>query len=86
MVSDMLKDLDPDLWWVLCIHMTRVFVEGLHMLHQVIGGFFKDFCHIVGTRFTRQLGEIAVFDMRHRFAGKSGFKILDGDGILVCHD
>jgi hypothetical protein len=33
------------LWEVLRSTMTRVFMEGLHILHQVIGRFLKDLGH-----------------------------------------
>src|SRR5579859_1485472 len=45
MVSDMLKELDPDLWWVLRLTLTSGFVEGLHILYQFIGGFLKYLRH-----------------------------------------
>ena len=45
MFSDMLKYLYPDLWWVLSLTMTSVFVEGLHILHKLIGCFLKDLGH-----------------------------------------
>ena len=49
------------------------------------GGFFEDLCHIIGAGFADQFGEIEVFDMNHRSTGKSGFEVLDGDGMLTCY-
>jgi hypothetical protein len=57
--------------------------------HFLVGGVFENFCNLICPRFTRQFGKVTVFDMRHRFAGKSSFKVFDGDGfnagVVVRH-
>jgi len=45
MFSNMLKELDPDLWWVLRLTLTSIFAEGLHILSKFIGCVLKDLRH-----------------------------------------
>jgi hypothetical protein len=49
--------------------------------HFLVGGCFKRFGDGDCAGGARQSGEIALFNVGHRLAGKGGFEIFDGDGL-----
>ena len=55
------------------------------VLHFLVGGLFEYSCRGLVACRTGDLGEVAVLDMRHRFAGKCRFQIGHGFDLGSFH-
>jgi hypothetical protein len=55
------------------------------MHHFLLGGFLENARGGFIPGGAAELGELAVFNVRHRFAGKGGFKVFDRGGGGLTH-
>ena len=58
--------------------------KGVH--HFLVGGGLEGAGGVLVTHLTRQLGEVAVLDVRHGFAGKGGFEVGHGFDLGAMAD